>query len=60
MARVARLLGVQVAIVTAGIGSTVQPSIAEEPRDASGTLQVGCWDGAIWKRSELGLSAVDA
>ena len=35
------------------------PSIAEEPRAAAGPLQVDCWYGAIWKRSELGLSAVD-
>jgi glycine reductase len=41
-------------------GTTVQPSIAEDPRDASGPLAVECWYGAIWKRAELGLSAVDA
>ena len=41
-------------------GPTVQPSIAEDPRDAAGPLAVACWYGAIWKRSELGLSAVDA
>src|SRR6266581_3525143 len=41
-------------------GTTVQPSIAEAPRDASGPLEVECWYGAIWKRAELGLSAVDA
>jgi glycine reductase len=41
-------------------GATVQPSIAEEPCDAAGPLQVECWYGAIWKRAELGLSAVDA
>jgi sarcosine reductase len=41
-------------------GPTVQPSIAQEPIDASGPLQVESWYGAIWKRSELGLSAVDA
>ncbi len=41
-------------------GTTVQPGIAEEPRDASGPLEVECWYGAIWKRAELGLSAVDA
>lgn len=41
-------------------GPTVRPSIAEEPRDAAGPLEVECWYGAIWKRSELGLSAVDA
>jgi len=41
-------------------GTTVRPSIAEDPRDAAGPLAVECWYGAIWKRSELGLSAVDA
>jgi glycine reductase len=41
-------------------GSTVQPDIAQEPLDAAGSLQVECWYGAIWKRAELGLSAVDA
>jgi glycine reductase len=41
-------------------GETVRPTIAEEPRDASGPLDVDCWYGAIWKRSEIGLSAVDA
>jgi sarcosine reductase len=41
-------------------GDTVQPSIAEAPREAAGPLDVVCWYGAIWKRSELGLSAVDA
>jgi glycine reductase len=41
-------------------GATVRPDIAEEPCDASGPLAVECWYGAIWKRSELGLSAVDA
>jgi glycine reductase len=41
-------------------GPTVRPSIAQDPLDASGPLQVECWYGAIWKRSELGLSAVDA
>jgi glycine reductase complex component B subunit alpha and beta len=41
-------------------GPTVQPSIAQDPLDASGPLQVESWYGAIWKRSELGLSAVDA
>jgi glycine reductase len=41
-------------------GMTVRPSIAEEPQDAFGPLQVECWYGAIWKRSEMGLSAVDA
>jgi hypothetical protein len=41
-------------------GETVRPNIADEPRDASGPLDVGCWYGAIWKRSEMGLSAVDA
>jgi len=41
-------------------GPTVQPSIAQDPLDASGPLQVESWYGAIWKRSELGLSAEDA
>jgi glycine reductase len=41
-------------------GPTVQPSIAQEPLDAFGPLQVESWYGAIWRRSELGLSAVDA
>ena len=41
-------------------GDTVQPSMVQEPQDASGPLDVECWFGAIWKRSELGLSAVDA
>lgn len=41
-------------------GETVQPSIAQAPQDATGPLDVDCWYGAIWKRSELGLSAVDA
>lgn len=41
-------------------GTTVQPSIAEDPRDAAGPLAVECWYGAIWRRAELGLSAVDA
>ena len=41
-------------------GPTIHPNIAEEPRDAAGPLEVECWYGAIWKRSELGLSAVDA
>jgi glycine reductase complex component B subunit alpha and beta len=41
-------------------GLTVQPSIAREPLDASGPLEVEAWYGAIWRRSELGLSAVDA
>jgi glycine reductase complex component B subunit alpha and beta len=41
-------------------GPTVQPSIAQDPLDACGPLQVESWYGAIWKRSELGLSAVDA
>ncbi len=40
-------------------GTTVRPSIAEEPRDAAGPLAVECWYGAIWQRAELGLSAVD-
>lgn len=41
-------------------GETVQPSIARAPQDATGSLDVDCWYGAVWKRSELGLSAVDA
>lgn len=41
-------------------GTTVQPSIAEPPRDAAGPLEVECWYAAIWKRSEIGMSAVDA
>ena len=41
-------------------GSTVQPSIAQDPRDAAAPLAAECWYGAIWKHSELGLSAVDA
>jgi glycine reductase complex component B subunit alpha and beta len=41
-------------------GPTVRPSIAQAALDASGPLQVESWYGAIWKRSELGLSAVDA
>jgi glycine reductase complex component B subunit alpha and beta len=40
-------------------GPTVQPSIAQDPLDASGPLQVESWYGVIWKRSELGLSAED-
>jgi glycine reductase len=40
-------------------GTTVRPNMAEEPRAAAGPLQVDCWYGAIWKRSDLGLSAVD-
>ena len=40
-------------------GDTVQPSIVQEPQDAAGPLDVECWYGAIWKRSERGLSAVD-
>jgi glycine reductase len=40
-------------------GATIRPSIAEAPRDAADPLQVECWYGAIWKRSEIGLSAVD-
>jgi glycine reductase len=40
-------------------GTTVRPDMAEEPRAAAGPLQVDCWYGAIWKRAELGLSAVD-
>ena len=31
-----------------------------DPLDASGPLRVESWYGAIWKRSELGLSAEDA
>jgi sarcosine reductase len=41
-------------------GTTVQPSIAKDPFDAFGPLQVESWYAAIWKRSELGMSAVDA
>lgn len=41
-------------------GDVVRPSNADEPQDASGPLDVACWYGAIWKRSEIGLSAVDA
>lgn len=41
-------------------GTTVRPSIAEEPQDACEALDVECWYGAVWKRSELGLAAVDA
>jgi glycine reductase len=41
-------------------GATVRPSIAEDPVDAAGPLAVECWYGAIWKRSEVGLSAIDA
>jgi glycine reductase complex component B subunit alpha and beta len=41
-------------------GATVLPSIAQDPLDAAGALQGESWYGAIWKRSELGLSAVDA
>jgi glycine reductase len=41
-------------------GETVRPSIAKDPLDAAGPLEVECWYGAIWKRSEVGLSAVDA
>ncbi|MEE8301945.1 MAG: glycine/sarcosine/betaine reductase component B subunit [Candidatus Tectomicrobia bacterium] len=40
-------------------GPTVRPNIADDPRDAAGPLDVECWYGAIWKRTELGLSAVD-
>lgn len=40
-------------------GATVQPSIAEPPYDAAGAMDVACWYGDIWKRSELGLSAQD-
>jgi sarcosine reductase len=41
-------------------GETVRPSIAQDPLDAAGPLEVECWYGAIWKRAEVGLSAVDA
>ena len=41
-------------------GLAVQPSIAKDALDAAGPLQVESWYGAIWKRSELGLSAEDA
>lgn len=41
-------------------GETVQPNIAQAPQDATGPLDMDCWYGAIWKRSELGLSAIDA
>jgi glycine reductase len=41
-------------------GVSVQPSMAQAPQDAYGPLEVECWYGAIWKRSESGLSAVDA
>jgi glycine reductase complex component B subunit alpha and beta len=41
-------------------GPTIRPSIAQEPLAADGPLNVECWYGTIWKRSELGLSAVDA
>jgi hypothetical protein len=41
-------------------GDTVRPNIALPPRDARGGLDVECWYGDIWKRSEMGLSAVDA
>jgi glycine reductase len=41
-------------------GATVRPSIAKDPLDAAGPLAVECWYGAICKRSEVGLSAVDA
>jgi len=41
-------------------GETVQPDIAQAPQEATGPLAVDCWYGAIWKRSELGLSAIDA
>ena len=40
-------------------GTTVRPSIAEDPRDAAAPLEVECWYGAIWKRTERGMSAVD-
>jgi glycine reductase len=40
-------------------GATIQPSIAQPPCDAAGALDVTCWYGDIWKRSELGLSATD-
>ncbi len=41
-------------------GDTVCPNIALPPRDAFASLDVECWYGGIWKRSEIGLSAVDA
>jgi hypothetical protein len=41
-------------------GTTVQPSIAQAPQDAYAQLDVECWYGAIWKRSEMGFSAIDA
>lgn len=40
-------------------GATVRPNIAQAPCDAAGPLEVDCWYGAIWKRSEAGMSAVD-
>ncbi len=41
-------------------GDTVCPNNVQEPLDAAGALGIDCWYGAIWQRSELGLSAVDA
>jgi glycine reductase len=41
-------------------GTTVRPDITAEPQDACGPLAVECWYGAIWKRSEMGLAAVDS
>jgi glycine reductase len=41
-------------------GLTVRPSVAQDPYDAAGPLAVESWYGTIWRRSELGLSAVDA
>lgn len=41
-------------------GTTVQPSIARPPQDAMAPLAAECWYGAIWVRTKLGLSAVDA
>ncbi|MCZ6875954.1 MAG: hypothetical protein O7G88_20895 [bacterium] len=40
-------------------GQTICPTITEDPRDAATMLEVACWYGAIWKRTELGLSATD-
>lgn len=40
-------------------GTTVRPSIAEDPHDAAAPLEAECWYGAIWKRTERGMSAVD-
>ena len=41
-------------------GCTVQPDRAQPPMDAAGPLQAPCWYGAVWKRTFMGLSAVDA